>query len=316
MGLATSYTIHLLTLCAHEANGSTDCTSPHIGFSFNPGSDLSLDSTSLQSTYSQDLLDALSNYQKVNKFLGPGYLVGVILLLLATMSNWFTGRSLAAGIFASLFGFISTILFFAASIASVLIFKKVNDTYNANFNSSGLTSSLGNIPIILSFVASVFALLSASSFILHTRNPGSSGRGGNRVRFHGVGGEGKARGIVTGEEAMPLTQGMGGNEPKPGVWGRMPTFGRQRYVQVEKQPALVRTEVHSQQAVIVDGSEHDPEESVRRRLDDDWAAHDEYSHTPPSHGSDPHSSIPMLTMGDDRRSMEATAYEPFKDTAT
>ncbi|KAH8900249.1 hypothetical protein GQ53DRAFT_212656 [Thozetella sp. PMI_491] len=315
LGLADSYTITLLTSCAHfDGISGVLCLSPSLGFSFNPATDLRLESTSLQESFSKELLDALSNYSKVSRFLALGYVVGVVLLALGTMSDWFSHRSLAAGIFASFFGLISTILFFAASVTAVVVFKKVSDSYNDSLNSHGLSSSLGYIPVGLGFAAFLFALFSTSAFAVHAKGSSSSGQGRRGYRNAG----GMSRGLVTGAdplEAEPLS-GPRGPAQKPGLWGRMPTWNRHTYVQVEKQGALGRNDLHAQRAVVVD-SEHDvPEEAVRRRLDNDWAAHDDYSHAP-SHGPDSQSSIPMLTLGSNNRSLDQdTAYEPFKSKAT
>ncbi|KAK3935939.1 putative integral membrane protein [Diplogelasinospora grovesii] len=296
LGLATSYTIGLLTSCGHFADGSVSCSPPSIGSSFNPGSDLRLDSTSLQQgSYSQDLLNALSTYSKVSRFLAGAYIVSALLVFAAPLA------ACCSAVLAAVLSTLATVLLLATSIAGVLVFKSVNSAFNANFNNSGLSSSLGTIPAALSFVAFVFSLLVAVVFIIRARDPDAGCRRRGPILARSVGGK-AGDGTVLGEDPY---SGPGGGDKKPGLWGRVPTWNRHKYVQVEKQPAIVRTNVVGhQEAVAVDG----PADDARRRLDDDWAVHDdEYSH-----GG---SNIPLVALGGNKKTKDVnTAYEPYSGT--
>ncbi|KAI1381818.1 hypothetical protein F4677DRAFT_5193 [Hypoxylon crocopeplum] len=219
LGLAQTYSLNLLTACA-EDDGSTTCGAPKIGFSFDPSSDFHLDSTSIQGTFSSAYSDQLQTYSKVSTFLGVGYVLGALFTglscLFIIMSRCFP-RAILVSQFASALAFLFLL---ASAIASVVMFVKLKNTFNDALGPSGIQSQASAKMFGLGFGA---AGLAFSSFMLML--PLSRGRDSQR---HQVGLDSKSGtlGMVTG------AQGAG---PTPGLLNRVTTWGRHKYMQVEKQ---------------------------------------------------------------------------------
>ncbi|KAK0636458.1 SUR7/PalI family-domain-containing protein [Bombardia bombarda] len=316
LGLASSYTISLLTTCAHFPDGSISCANPRVGAWFNPPADLRLDGTSLQGTYSDQLLSSLSSYSRTSRFLAGAYVFSAILLVLSTLAACLSAAPLGA-ITTSL----AAILLLAASIASVVIFRNVNAAFNDDFSSSaGLTSSLGNVPVALSFVAFALALLAAAAFVVRIRSSSGPalprGRRGPIARSVG----GKEGGLLYGDAgAAGIVPGRKNESKVGGLLGKLPFVNKHKY------PALVRTDVTGQQRALRVGSPSpDGGGGVRQRLDDgDWAAQDEYSHGGYGGGHNGGSggggggNIPLVSMGGGgqrpTRDLD-TAYEPYSNS--
>ncbi|KAM7198832.1 putative integral membrane protein [Rhypophila sp. PSN 637] len=304
LGIANTYTVHLLTACGHFSDGTVSCSKASLGFAFHPGSTLRLDSTSLQqssSTYSEDLFSALSRYARLSRWLTGAYLASGIFLLLTLIVNCI---SPAAGAFTS---FIATVVLFSASVGAAIVFANVNNAFNANFSQKvKLSSSLGSIPTALSFVACAFALVTAVLITLSARRAARSARRGPLARSVGAKDDSLLASGAVGPDpyAAPGTGTKGG-----GILAKVGNVipgQRHKYVQVEAQPALVRTDVEGRQ----------------RGLDDeDWAAHDDYSR-PGSRPGSPAAvgqgnkgapdSVPLVSIGGNKQSRDMnSAYEPY-----
>ncbi|KAB5555029.1 SUR7/PalI family-domain-containing protein [Coniochaeta sp. 2T2.1] len=317
LGLADSYNLLLLTSCAHFAGGDVACEKPRVGFGFDPASNLKLDSTSLQGTFPPALLSALSSYHRISGFLGGAYIVSAVLVALSPIAGFLAARSRAAGLAAAVLSSLASILLFGAAVAAVVVFRGLNTQINSAFASSGILSEVGVAPVALGFVAFVFTLLTAVIFSIRARNGGSvSPRG--RVIARNIGGtEYDAKGGPPGGPDQ-----VGGDGPKPGLWKRIPTWSKHQYVQVEKQPALLKTNTmgaRSLEAVVVTSPA-----GTRTRADgdeDDWAAsvEDEFDSGVTGGGgarAQQQKGIPMLSLGGNKRERDVnTAYEPYSSGA-
>lgn len=279
LGLAESYTILLLSSCAHFSGGSVSCSQPSLRFAFDPRSDLRLDSTALQGTYPEEFLSALNHYHNVARSMAASYVAVALFTALAPLAALFAHRSRAAGIIAATLGCLSTILLLAASIAGIIAAKDLSSHFNAALGESGLSSKVGSLPTALSFVATILAIATAAIFIKRARSPAGGG----------------AAAYATGRGTGSTGKGKNG-----GLLSRIPGLGQHRYVPVEKQLLARAAAPGHQDDVVFDSSTA----AGRRRLEEDWAAEDEYSA-----GSQ---AIPMKALGGAGRQRDMdTAYEPY-----
>ncbi|KAK3318845.1 SUR7/PalI family-domain-containing protein [Apodospora peruviana] len=324
LGIADSYTISLLTACGHFADGTVSCAKPSIGFAFNPGADLRLDGTSLQGSYSDAFLKALSTYSKLTRWLAGSYVASALFLFLAPIAAC---ASALGGAFVSA---IATLVLFAASVAGAVIFKNVNAAFNDNFSASGagLSSSIGVTPVALSFVAFVFSLIASVLFFLTARRNSKSSRRGPSLA-HAVGGKGSPSLLAEDPYAAPTGDTTDKKKKSGGFLTNLTSpitagLNKHKYMQVGAQPALVRTDVQGQRRSV------SADDAERRRLDDDWAAQDDYSHggngqrsrsrsrspapVASAAGAGGGASVPLVTLGGignkPTRDMN-TAYEPY-----
>ncbi|GAB1319393.1 hypothetical protein MFIFM68171_09603 [Madurella fahalii] len=297
LGLPDWSGVHLLTQCSHFPDGRVECSKPRYGFEFLPDRDLNIGISPLGGIRSEELRDALEAYQKASRFLAGAHVFSALTSFFAPIEAWF------APILAAVTCGIATIVLFASSVASTVILRRFVDAWNGEFERDGLSSSLGNNPIIIGFVACGLTLLAT---VLHILNHRWLSRGHHKRSFMArkVGGEG---GLVGGGDSAYHGAGVGS-----GAWGR----NKHKYVQIEEQQAL---NAHRDGEGMPDPEPRVPgsPDSVGklRRLDEDWAAPDEY-HTDgvakPKTTSDP--SIPLIALGGNKPTKDLnTAYEPFSD---
>ncbi|KAG7142022.1 hypothetical protein HYQ46_007713 [Verticillium longisporum] len=72
LGLARTYTISLLGYCSHHSD-STSCTSPRMGYFFDPITVLKLDTTAVANLDTSDIDEALARYERISQFLAFAY---------------------------------------------------------------------------------------------------------------------------------------------------------------------------------------------------------------------------------------------------
>jgi hypothetical protein len=283
LGLPDWSSVHLLTECSHFADGRVDCSKPRYGFEFLPDRDLKLENTPLSLNHSQALTDSLTAYHKASRFLSGAHIIAVVASNLAPIESCFSP------LLAAITSGIASLILFAASVASTIIFRNINNAWNAEFTTNNLTSSVGSIPVAFDFAGSVFTLFATIFYILNHRAQSRNNRSARsrRVVAHSVGN---------------VDVGAGGAAAKAGgrLWGR----SDHKYVQIEEQQAL---QAHR------DGAGSPDSLGKQRRLDDDWAAPDEYHSGGASSGaasSGP--NIPLMTLGGNKQTKDLnTAYEPF-----
>lgn len=194
----------------------------------------------------------------------------------------------------------ASVFLLGAGIAAVVVFRGLDTQINAAFAQSGLRSTLGVKPVALGFIAFALVLLTAITFVIRARSPA---RPRARVVARSVGTEYDTKGVAGGPEGDEGGAATGNAGPKPGLWKRIPTWKNHKYVQVEKQPSLLRTDVPGhQEAVIVTSPSGTQKRAEGDR--DDWAAEDEYT----AGGR----AIPMLSIGGNKREKNMdTSYEPY-----
>ncbi|KLU91651.1 hypothetical protein MAPG_10169 [Magnaporthiopsis poae ATCC 64411] len=239
LGLANEYTISLLTSCARLASGPS-CSAPRVGFWFNPGKQLRLDSTSLQSTYPPEYREALAMYNKAAYFIAFSFLFCTLLLGLSTILG-----VLGATVLSSV-GMVSTVVtgmvvlaalfLLAGNATAVHVFRRVADTFNAAFSGQGLSASLGLAAILLGWLA--FVLTLSAAVILVLRRRGDSVTRGRRLA--------DKNNIMFGDfnygaNENPMDAGIatksGASKPPTGLLGRITLLGRHKYAQIGRQPA-------------------------------------------------------------------------------
>jgi hypothetical protein len=268
-----------LSSCAHFPHDAVSCSQPNLAFAFDPRSDLRLDGTSLQGTYPTTFLDAITDHRKATRSIAVAYVLSALLTVLAPVVALFARRARAVGILAAALGCLSALLLLSASIAGIIVTKDLSAEFNAALGESGLSSEVGSRPTALSFVAAVLAVVTAAIFINRARDP------------VGVGAGVYATGAGTGGPKQAK---------KGGLLSRIPGLGQHRYVPVEKQLLARAAAPGQQEGVVFDSSSADG----RRRLEDDWAAEDEYS----AGGR----AIPMKALGGPGRQRDMViAYEPY-----
>jgi hypothetical protein len=226
LGLATTYTVSLLTTCAQDDGGDSTCTQPKVGYWFNPGKDLKLESTpSSQGLQSPAYVTQLDSYKKVAYFLAVAYMVSAGSLALSIVLNILSGCFPSTAVWSLVFTSIATIFLLAASIVSIIKFGQLRDNFNATFGSSGLQTTLGSKVYIISFVAFAMGFLAAITLGFSSRQQRARNRHPSTQR--GL----DTKGFVTGAPEKG---------PEPGFLGRIPTWSRHKYSQIGKQPKVTQ----------------------------------------------------------------------------
>ncbi|KAK4188092.1 MAGE-like protein 2 [Podospora australis] len=289
LGLPDWSGVNLLTECGKFSDGHVECSKPKIGFWFRPDEDLKVATTALQGKASQQLLDALNTYSKGSRYIEWSFIVAAFCALGAPL------ESFISPLLSSITCAFATLLLSSATIAAAVIFKKLSDAFNEEFDDYGLQSSTGAVPIALGFIAAAGLVVSTIGYIISYRR-GSRGPQRNKrgVSARSVGG--KEGGLYSDEyPGAAAQQGAGG------IWNR----GNHKYVPIEEQGgALAQNQSHARDVEAPD---------LGRRLDDDWAAPDEYSNAGAGQktSSGP-ASIPMVSLGGNKGTKDLnTAYEPY-----
>jgi len=221
LGLANSYTISLFTFCGTSCSGK-------FGFHFNPLTDLKLDTTALQGSFSSSFTKTLSSYASTAWFLGIAYVLA-FLLNFSTMILSCLGSPLIPAITSSL----TTFFLLTASGSGVGVFTNVRNSFNSALSSSGIKTTLGNKLFILSWIATILSLIASILSCIHaSRSKSRRQRGGNGLLQDNVRGMDKR--II--EDREPLT---GSKLPgMPGFLKKIPTWNRHQYTPIEERTAI------------------------------------------------------------------------------
>ncbi|KAI1409161.1 hypothetical protein F5Y13DRAFT_170924 [Hypoxylon sp. FL1857] len=215
LGLSSTYSLNLLTACS-EDDGSTTCETPKVGFKFDPSSDLRLDGTSIEGTFSSAYSDELQTYSKVSTFVGVGYIIGAVFTGLSCLfiiaSRCFPKIILGGQISSGL----AFLFLLASAIASVVTFVKLENTFNDALGSSGVHAHTSSTMFGLGFGAAAATFI---AFLLMFPLSKSSRR------------QQQPRHIVTDAKEAPV--------PKPGLLSRVKTWNQHKYMQVEKQKPMI-----------------------------------------------------------------------------
>jgi hypothetical protein len=292
LGLANSYTVSLFSSCA-ENNSSTTCTSAQFGYHFNPLSDLKLDDTGMQGSFSSSFLGSIS-YGSASKFIGIAYIFALLLTFVTQGLNILSCCAPRAIIASATTSILATIFLLAASSTAVAVFTKIKGQFNSELAAAGIKTALGNKLFIVSWIA--FALLFLNSILLcvhHRRNKQTRQRGlakGKGIIDHSgmdkSGGDVKVFAAPKRTKTLQLLKGI-------------PMWNRHKYAQIEKQTIFKGVSVndHDDKEVLVKrgfgGGEDEDDELVR--------------------GST--RSIPLQPLGNNGATRDVnTAYEPYRQT--
>jgi hypothetical protein len=228
----------------------------------------------------------------VSPFIGAAYIVCCVLVLFAPILAAVSSRWRGASLISALVSWVATILLLAVSAVSPYgVYKKVVPIFHDEFSDEGISTTVGKL-FILSWIAAAFSLF--TSVILSVRFANS------RKQTYGQGPSAKpsARSAaVTGGEPQD-----GASAKAPGLWGKIPTWKSHKYVQIEKQPAIVRTNVRGHEEAIL----MDDDDVVRRE-----SLVQEKGVTTGSTTGVAEKGIQMMSLGKGGKKDLNTAYEPY-----
>ncbi|KAJ4289409.1 hypothetical protein N0V88_006889 [Collariella sp. IMI 366227] len=314
LGLPDWTTIHTMTVCSGFHDGRVECSKPKYGFAFKPWRDMRLDGTPAGGSGNIELNGALSRYSRASSFLSGAQIVGSFFSIIVAIQTLFNPLS------AAMTGTVITLLLFAASITATVLFKQVSEAFNSSFGWLAILSQFGNVPVALEFAAAALALLSVMvNVITHRRQRASgvgigAGRDASRSLMN-PGGDTEYQG--GGASALSSTAARS----KTGLFNRA-GGGNHKYVQIgEQQGAGISKGYKDGHGVSVTTSKvgHSPDSIRPTRLDDDWAAPDEY-HAGGDMGAGAGKTnvgplIPLTLLGNKQIKDLDKGFEPYRPPA-
>ncbi|KAI0908918.1 SUR7/PalI family-domain-containing protein [Ustulina deusta] len=219
LGLSSDYSVSLLTACGRSDDGSASCYAPRVGFTFNPGSNLKLDRTAAQ--YGQ-----LHTYAAVSTFVAVAYILASLLIVLSCITIVLSRRSERAILVSRVSSGIVAILLPAATIASIVTFVKMRDSFNGALSDVGVTAATNSTAFGLSAAASVASI--AAFVLTFFLRPTASGY---RLPYHR-----EKQNAYAGETELMSREARTANVGV-GFLDRVPTWNRARYAQIETKKA-------------------------------------------------------------------------------
>jgi hypothetical protein len=263
LGLPSSIAVGLLSYSSISASVSS-VQSPRLGYVFNPATDLKLDGTSAQGIFDSSFNSAWTAYAHTSTFLAVAYIISVICVILSPILSLFVRRHAFLGKASITLSTLSTLFLLAASIASVIIFTRLNNAFNSAFSDAGLSSTLGNGLFILSFLSFFFSLLATTLIWRRTHNASTAARDAfpvdskagayeaytlgqypkSQTKHNGFNTAYAQRGLSPSPDRSGVGNGplafddkAGKTAKKGGLLSRVPGLqgGRHRYVQIEEQ---------------------------------------------------------------------------------
>ncbi|KAK3487951.1 uncharacterized protein B0T23DRAFT_398618 [Neurospora hispaniola] len=273
LGVASRYTVGLLTACG-RGNGTTSCMSSYVGYFFDIPKVLHFSATSLQGKVDGTFLKATESYKTASAFMSSGLIASNIFNFLVSIVGCFSPRG------AGVMSVISTCFVICATISAIVVFNQFHNAIMATYSRSiGLTSNLGMSAIVIACVGAFISLLASILYVGRSLMEDPT-RQRRRRRNRPV-----AR--PTKEKSMPLmdggnsyniegievyhgaSDGAGQPQQKNGLFGFV--AGKHNYVQVEKQHPQGVDDIANQPVSALGSPDSKP------RLDEDWAAPDEYT---------------------------------------
>lgn len=308
-------TVHLLTKCDEFAEGHPECLNPR--YAYYPDITRGLDrpnGTPLPGFVPGPLFDAMESWSSKGRFITGAYIAATIMSLLVPIEAFF------APLFACITGAITTILLFAATATATVVFKKIRDSFNEFYGMYGTITFLGAYPIAAGFIAAVLTLVATILYTINYRHSKLDPRARMSDNTKPGGGS-----HLAGDSAY---QGAAG------LFHRGPNH---KYVQIDEQQHAHALHPQAQSTgVSTRGAYSDYQDSGalgterrsnslddlrhERRLDEDWAAPDEYHSSVGAAGgktsSGPGASIPMMSLGGggNKKARDLNeGYEPFSE---
>ncbi|KAF2968272.1 hypothetical protein GQX73_g5330 [Xylaria multiplex] len=231
LGLSATYSVSLLTACGSNDDGSTTCFTPRVGFTFNPSSDLKLDRTAAQGTLAKPYYNQLNTYASVSMFVAVAYILTSLFTVVSCLTIVLSRRFQPAILISRVVSGIVAILAIAATIASIVTFVKLRDTFNGAVGDIGVTTTTNSSAFGLSAAASVASVAAfISTLFIRPTAPGYRSPYHNDKR--GVdGGAGAREAGLMSREARTANVGAG-------FLDRVPTWNRPRYTQLDAQKSI------------------------------------------------------------------------------
>ncbi|TLS21164.1 uncharacterized protein PpBr36_10471 [Pyricularia pennisetigena] len=294
LGLATEYTISLLTFCARTSSGPS-CSSPQIKFWFDPGQHLRLDSTSLRQEYPGGYTAALSSYRNIATRFLPGAFVFCALgagltAILSALSALGVARA-STGRAAAVLSVVATVVLLMAAAAATHVFRVLDAEFSSGFGARGLSSSLGAGGLALAWLALLLMLGAAVGACTRLGAVGAEERRGRGLRALNLGVGEKRAAVVS---AVPSRKG--------GILSRIPGLNRHTYAQVEEE--------QQQRQMMLGRVGYGG--AAPRGADADWMAEDEYSADRYSDRGRAHDiAMRSLSSSPPARTVANKAYEPY-----
>ncbi|KAI0486300.1 SUR7/PalI family-domain-containing protein [Xylaria cf. heliscus] len=224
LGLPANYHVSLLTACGLNDDATTTCYTPRVGFTFNPDSDLKIDPTAAQGTLSA-YYDQLQTYTGVSTFVAVAYILASFFTILSCLTIVLS-RRFERALFIGIIGAgISASLLFAATVASIVTFVRLRESFNSALGDIGVTTATNAGAFGLSAAASV-ASIAALVSVLVTRPSASS----YQLPYHR---EKQNTNGGAGVDGMELVSRARAAKVGGGFLDRMPTWNRPRYAQIE-----------------------------------------------------------------------------------
>ncbi|KAK0661633.1 hypothetical protein QBC41DRAFT_235780 [Cercophora samala] len=275
-------TIHLLTECSLFP-ASTSCSAPDLNFWFRPERDLKISATSRSGRDSVVFKDALRSYARSARFVEWSFLIAAFCALGAPVESYFSP------LLASVTCGFGMVFLGAGTITAAVVFKRLSDAINGEFGDVGIKCQNGGVPVALGMVGALMLAGACGGYVLvYRKQKGKKGWGGVEGG-RGVGQEGEA--------GVPLVGG--------GMFGGGQQHG---YAQVEKLNGGGQQQQQQQQGVVGD-------RDLERRMEDDWAAPDEYSGRGNGGNAKGSNKVPLVSMGaggNNRQTRDLnTGYEPY-----
>ncbi|TGJ85958.1 hypothetical protein E0Z10_g2826 [Xylaria hypoxylon] len=226
LGLSVTYSVSLLTACGLNDDGSTTCYTPRVGFTFNPDFDLKVGSTTAQGTSAKAYYSQLNTYAAVSKFVAAAYILTSVLTILSCITLVLSRRFERAILVSRICSGIVAILAIAATIASIVTFIKLRDTFNGALGDIGVRTTTKSGAFGLSVAASIISV-AAFVFTLFIRPTASA----YRLPYHQ-----EKRGVNRGVGAVETE--LMSREPRAanvgvGFLDRVSTWNRPRYTHID-----------------------------------------------------------------------------------
>ncbi|CRK42064.1 hypothetical protein BN1708_008634 [Verticillium longisporum] len=213
LGLARTYTISLLGYCSHHSD-STSCTSPRMGYFFDPITVLKLDTTAVANLDTSDIDEALARYERISQFLAFAYVASIAFAILGPILSLFGSKIRIIGFAGIFLSWLAAIILLVASGTGHYIYQHLSKAIDSDLDPIGIDSDFGLLLV-----------------------PNQSSRRNPDLSFDTKHRSG-AGGHVTGQ----ANESAG---PGSGLLNRVQTWGRQKYIGIGKQPGAER---HSNRA--------------------------------------------------------------------
>ncbi|KAK4460920.1 MAGE-like protein 2 [Cladorrhinum samala] len=220
----------------------------------------------------EKLREAKEARNRASRFISGSFIVSAFCALGAPIESFFSPALSAIS------SGIAALLLTAGTIGGTVVSKKLVDAVNDDLGAFNISGKLGIYTITLGFVGAFLMLDACVMYTISYRSQ-SGGSSGARVQARSVGGNGL----------------LGGDGHK--------------YVQVENQRGGGQAAAFDRD-IEAPASPSGP--GMQRRLDEDWAAPDEYSSGGASKTKGAPPSIPMMSLSGNKGTKDLnTAYEPY-----